>query len=292
MADLADKLKAAGIKIKLIKATGQILYKAVSLDGMWIPSDALGVGYAADEMESALKDKKTQLKEGRGEPLLALYQKLTVKYPEVSNATVKLTNRQIVSAGKNGLLLQVCDGNGNLVKMMANKSQIETMPDGEVMLQIGNDFSYDLVYGDGTHGTIRGARLIEKIEEENQTMPLQVTLSADQIKAMSVRGVTISLPQDDGIERLFIPEKYVVRDVAAGRCAVFLYPDHQYSYVPTGDEHKRLSVNGEKLGSLLGVAIKQISEGSSLSRRIAAVERRMGIENAKHLGETLLGMAD
>lgn len=65
MADLADKLKAAGIQIKLIKATGQILYKAVGLDGMWVPSDALGVGYAADEMESALKDKKTQLKEGR-----------------------------------------------------------------------------------------------------------------------------------------------------------------------------------------------------------------------------------
>ena len=65
MADLADKLKAAGIQIKLIKATGQILYKAVGLDGMWVPSDALDAGYAADEMESALKDKKTQLKEGR-----------------------------------------------------------------------------------------------------------------------------------------------------------------------------------------------------------------------------------
>ena len=48
MADLADKLKAAGIQIKLIKATGQILYKAVGLDGMWVPSDALGAGYAAD----------------------------------------------------------------------------------------------------------------------------------------------------------------------------------------------------------------------------------------------------
>lgn len=290
MADLADKLKAAGIKIKLIKATGQILYKAVGLDGMWVPSDALGVGYAADEIESALKDKNPQLKEGREEPLLALYQKLTVKYPEVSNATVKLTSRQIVSAGKNGLLLQISDGNGNLAKIMANKSQIETTPDGEVMLQIGNDFSYDF-YDDGTHGTIRGARLIEKTEEENQTTPLKVILSTDQIKAMSVRGVTISLPQD-GIERLFIPEKYVVRDVAAGRCAVYLYPNHQYSYVPTGDEHKRLSVNGEKLGSLLGATIKQTSEGSSLSRRIAAVERRMGIENAKNLGETLLGMAD
>lgn len=44
--------------------------------------------------------------------------------------------------------------------------------------------------------------------------------------------------------------------------------------------------------SLLGVAIKQTSEGSSLSRRIAAVERRMGIENAKHLGAMLLGMTN
>ena len=291
MADLADKLKAAGIKIKLIKATGQILYKAVGLDGMWVSFDALGAGYAADEMESALKDKKTQLKEGRGEPLLALYQKLTVKYPEVSNATVKLTSRQIVSAGKNGLLLQISDGNGNLAKMMANKSQIETTPDGEVMLQIGNDFFYDLVYDDGTHGTIRGAKLIQQIDEENHVEPVQVILSENQIKAMSIRGVTIHLPQN-GIERLFIPEKYVLRDLDAGQCTVLLYPNQQYSYVPIGDSKKRLNIQGDRLSEFLGSSINPITESTGLKRKIAAVERRAGIENAKFLGKMLQGMTD
>ena len=62
--------------------------------------------------------------------MLALYQKLTVKYPEVSNATVKTDQPTNCVSLQNGLLLQVCDGNGNLAKIMANKSQIETTPDG------------------------------------------------------------------------------------------------------------------------------------------------------------------
>ena len=46
----------------------------------------------------------------------------------------------------------------------------------------------------------------------------------------SIRGVTLHLPQN-GIERLFIPEKYVLRDLDAGQCTVLLYPNLQYSYV-------------------------------------------------------------
>lgn len=36
--------------------------------------------------------------------------------------------------------------------------------------------------------------------------------------------------------------------------------------------------------------INPSTENTTLSRRIAAVERRMGIENAKNLGKVLLGM--
>ena len=49
--------------------------------------------------------------------------------------------------------------------------------------------------------------------------------------AMSLRGVTVHLPQYH-IERLFIPERYVQRNVEQGSCAISLYPGWQYSYVP------------------------------------------------------------
>lgn len=69
---------------------------------------------------------------------------------------------------------------------MVNKSEVTTSPDGKITFNVGNDFSYDLVYEDETHGTIRGAKLIQQIDEENHVMPVQVILSENQIKAMSI----------------------------------------------------------------------------------------------------------
>ena len=101
---------------------------------------------------------------------------------------------------------------------------------------------------------IDGAKLIQQIDEENHVEPMQVVLSENQIKAMSIRGVTLHLPQND-IDRLFIPEKYVLRDLDAGQCTVLLYPKHQYSYVPIGDSKKRLNIQGDRLSEFLGSSI-------------------------------------
>ena len=107
----------------------------------------------------------------------------------------------------------------------------------------------------------------------------------------SIRGVTLHLPQN-GIERLFIPEKYVLRDLDAGQCTVLLYPNLQYSYVPIGDSKKRLNIQGDRLSEFLGSSINLITESTGLKRKIAAIERRAGIENAKFLGKMLQGMTD
>lgn len=291
MADFADKLKTAGIETKVKKATGQVLYRATVLDGAWVPEDALGSEFTSEGIKYALKNGKMQIAEDAEITLLDRYQELTIQYPEVCTAAVKLSNRQILSARKNGLVLQVHDDNGNPAKLMVNKSEVTTSPDGEITFNVGNDFSYDLVYEDGTHGTIRGAKLIQQIDEENHVEPVQVILSENQIKAMSIRGVTIHLPQN-GIERLFIPEKYVLRDLDAGQCTVLLYPNQQYSYVPIGDSKKRLNIQGDRLSESLGSSINPITESTGLKRKIAAVERRAGIENAKFLGKTLQGMTD
>lgn len=291
MADFADKLKTAGIETKVKKATGQVLYRATVLDGAWVPEDALGSEFTSEGIEYALKNGEMQIAEDAEITLIDRYQELTIQYPEVCTAAVKLSSRQILSAGKNGLVLQVHDDNGNPAKLMVNKSEVTTSPDGEIIFNVGNDFSYDLVYEDGTHGTIRGAKLIQQIDEENHVEPVQVILSENQIKAMSIRGVTLHLPQN-GIERLFIPEKYVLRDLDAGQCTVLLYPNLQYGYVPIGDSKKRLNIQGDRLSEFLGSSINPITESTGLKRKIAAVERRAGIENAKFPGKMLQGMTD
>lgn len=291
VADFADKLETAGIETKVKKETRQVLYRATALDGAWVPEDALGSEFTSERIEYALKNGRISLAEDTESTLLDRYQKLTIQYPEVCTAAVRLSSRQILSAGKNGLILQVHDDNGNPAKLMVNKSEVTTSPDGEITFNVGNDFSYDLVYGDGPHGTIRGAKLIQQIDEENNVKTLSVILAENQIKAMSLRGVTIALPSR-GIERLFIPEKYVVRNTVEGQCTVLLYPNHQYNYIPTDGENKRNSIQGDQLVAILGVAINPSTENATLSRRIAAVERRMGIENAKNLGKVLLGMAN
>lgn len=289
--DFAKLLQSEGVKIRVKKLTGQLLYKATDLDGAWIPADALGDGFTLAGLESAIKNKSETLDTNRSTPIAELYHELTTNYPQSCDTSVRLTARQICSAGKCGVLLQIHDSSGNPAKLMIDNSHIHTTPDGSVSADIGAAFSYDITYDDGTHGTIRGTDLIRQIDEENLTQPLIVSLTADQIMAMSLRGVTVHLPQHH-IERLFIPERYVQRNVEQGSCAISLYPGWQYSYVPTGSEKTRKSISGAELAQSLGGVVQVGTSESSLARRVANVERRAGIANAKELGKILGGMAD
>lgn len=290
-ADFAKLLQSAGVKIRVKKQSGQLLYKAADLDGTWIPADALGDGFTLSGLETSMKSGLEGLDEGHGTPIADLYRNLTTEYPQNCDTPVRLTARQICSAGKRGVLLQIQDANGNPAKLMMDNRHIHTTSDGTVTADIGAAFSYDITYDDGTHGTIRGTDLIRQIDEANLTQPLTVSLTADQIIAMSLRGVTVQLPQY-GIERLFIPEHYVQRNVEQGSCAISLYPGWQYSYVPTGSEKTRKSISGADLAQSLGGVVQVDSTADSLARRVANVERRAGIANAQELGKILSGMAD
>ena len=289
--DFAKLLQSEGVKIRVKKLTGQLLYKAADLDGAWIPADALGDGFTLAGLESAIKNKSETLDTNRSTPIAELYHELTTNYPQSCDTSVRLTARQICSAGKRGVLLQIHDSSGNPAKLMIDNSHIHTTPDGSVSADIGTAFSYDITYDDGTHGTIRGTDLIRQIDEENLTQPLIVSLTADQIMAMSLRGVTVQLPQY-GIERLFIPEHYVQRNIEQGSCAISLYPGWQYSYVPIGSEKTRKSISGAELAQSLGGVVQVDTSESSLARRVANVERRAGIANAQVLGKLLGSMAD
>lgn len=289
--DFIKQLQSEGVKARVKKQTGQLLYKAADLDGTWVPADALGDGFTLAGLENTIKNKSENLDTNHSTPIAELYQELTTNYPQSCDTSVRLTSRQICSAGKRGVLLQIHDSSGNPAKLMIDNSHIHTTPDGSVSADIGAAFSYDITYDDGTHGTIRGTDLIRQIDEENLTQPLIVSLTADQIMAMSLRGVTVHLPQYH-IERLFIPERYVQRNVEQGSCAISLYPGWQYSYVPTGSEKTRKSISGVDLAQSLGGVVQVGTSESSLARRVANVERRAGIANAQVLGKLLGSMAD
>lgn len=289
--DFIKQLQAEGVKARVKKQTGQLLYKAADLDGTWVPADALGDGFTLTGLENTIKNKSENLDTNHSTPIAELYQELTTNYPQSCDTSVRLTSRQICSAGKRGVLLQIHDSSGNPAKLMIDNSHIHTTPDGSVSADIGAAFSYDITYDDGTHGTIRGTDLIRQIDEENLTQPLIVSLTADQIMAMSLRGVTVHLPQYH-IERLFIPERYVQRNVEQGSCAISLYPGWQYSYVPIGSEKTRKSISGAELAQSLGGVVQVGTSESSLARRVANVERRAGIANAHELGKLLGSMAD
>lgn len=289
--DFIKQLQSEGVKARIKKQTGQLLYKAADLDGTWVPADALGDGFTLAGLENTIKNKSENLDTNHSTTIAALYQELTTNYPQSCDTSVRLTSRQICSAGKRGVLLQIHDSSGNPAKLMIDNSHIHTTPDGSVSADIGAPFSYDITYDDGIHGTIRGTDLIRQIDEENLTQPLIVSLTADQIKAMSLRGVTVHLPQYH-IERLFIPERYVQRNVEQGSCAISLYPGWQYSYVPIGSEKTRKSISGAELAQSLGGVVQVGTSESSLARRVANVERRAGIANAQELGKLLGSMAD
>ena len=290
-ADFAKLLQSEGVKILVKKQSGQLLYKAVNLDGTWIPADALGDGFTLSGLETSIKSGLEGLDTSHGTPIAELYRELTTEYPQSCDTAVRLTARQICSVGKRGVLLQIQDVNGNPAKLMMDNRHIHTTSDGTVTADIGAAFSYDITYDDGTHGTIRGTDLIQQIDEANLTQPLVVRLTADQIMAMSLRGVTVHLPQYH-IERLFIPERYVQRNVEQGSCAISLYPGWQYSYVPIGSENTRKSISGAELAQSLGGVVQVGTSESSLARRLANVERRAGIANAQELGKLLGSMAD
>ena len=289
-ADFAKLLQSEGVKIRVKKQSRQLLYKAVDLDGTWIPADALGDGFTLGGLEISMKSGFEGLDEGHGTPIADLYRELTTEYPQNCDTPIRLTARQICSAGKRGVLLQIQDANGNPAKLMMDNRHIHTTSDGAVTADIGAAFSYDITYDDGTHGTIRGTDLIRQIDEANLTQPLTVSLTANQIIAMSLRGVTVHLPQY-GIERLFIPEHYVQRNVEQGSCTISLYPGWQYSYVPTGSEKTRKSISGADLAQSLGCVVQVDTFESSLARRVANVERRAGIANAQELGKLLGSVA-
>lgn len=288
-----DALHRQGIRTRLDKRTGAVTYIMNDESDSKIPEDALGFGYARSAIEQALQTGNFDLSgtESPPEPLLSRYQKTMRHQTDIHDTLVEVTARQLIRTSLDGVLLAVKDRNGNEARLMLEADCVNGLPDGRTQIALGSGFAYDIVYPDGQHGTVRGADLIRQIELQNGVKPVTVTLGASEIKTMSLKGITVTLPQA-GMERIFIPAEYVHYDKLTGSCTADIYQNWDYSYVPVSEEPnpERRSMKGAVLADTM-LTNRQPRQGDDLRSRIAYVERKAKLANARHLAATLMTMS-
>lgn len=288
-----DALHRQGIRTRLDKRTGAVTYIMNDESDSKIPEDALGSGYARSAIEQALQTGDFDLSgtESPPEPLFSRYQKTIRHQTDIHDTLVEVTARQLIRTSRDGVLLAVKDRNGNEARLMLEADCVNGLPDGRTQIALGSGFEYDIVYPDGQHGTVRGADLIRQIELQNGVKPVTVTLGASEIKTMSLKGITVTLPQA-GMERIFIPAEYVHYDKLTGSCTADIYQNWDYSYVPVSEEPnpERRSMKGAVLTDTM-LTNRQPRQGDDLRSRIAYVERKAKLANARHLAATLMTMS-
>lgn len=288
-----DALHRQGIRTRLDKRTGAVTYIMNDESDSKIPEDALGSGYARSVIEQALQTGDFELlgTESPPEPLFSRYQKTLRHQTNIHDTLVEVTARQLIRTSRDGVLLAVKDRNGNEARLMLEADCVNGLPDGRTQIALGSGFAYDIVYPDGQHGTVRGADLIRQIELQNGVKPVTVTLGASEIKTMSLKGITVTLPQA-GMERIFIPAEYVHYDKLTGSCTADIYQNWDYSYVPVSEEPnpERRSMKGSVLTDTV-LTNRQPRHGDDLRSRIAYVERKAKLANARHLAATLMTMS-
>lgn len=288
-----DALHRQGIRTRLDKRTGAVTYIMNDESDSKIPEDALGSGYARSAIEQALQTGNFDLSgtESPPEPLFSRYQKTLRHRTDTHDTLVEVTSKQLIQTSRDGVLLAVKDRNGNEARLMLEADCVNGLPDGRTQIALGSGFAYDIVYPDGQHGTVRGADLIRQIELQNGVKPVTVTLGASEIKTMSLKGITVTLPQA-GMERIFIPAEYVHYDKLTGSCTADIYQNWDYSYVPVSEEPnpERRSMKGAVLTDTM-LTNRQPRQGDDLRSRIAYVERKAKLANARHLAATLMTMS-
>lgn len=286
-----DELNRQGIRTKLDRRTGAITYVMDDADESQVPEDALGPAMSQAAINVAIESGDAAALSSTPPALgdlLTMYQATQRGTANTPDTLVTVTQKQILQAGQDGLLLAVKDKNGNPARLMLDADHVEGKPDGTMQIALGGAFEYDIVYSGGQHGTMRGNDLIKQIETDNGVAPIWVNLSASEIRTMSLKGVTVTLPQA-GIDRVFIPAEFVRYDKSAGACRVAIYDNWNYSAMPISDakakpEHR--SMKGSQLVDTI-TACQQPQQGDSLRRRIAYVERKAALASVHHLAATL-----
>lgn len=282
------------ITISRNKRTGLATYDLNDLEGSRVSELVLGGAWSTQAIIDAIRLQDFSFKENAqsAPTLLEQFESQSSTLPHAPDILVELSEAQIDALTQDGLLLNAQDQSGAAVKIMIDRNHVDIMPDSRTFVALGSAYDY-YFYGSGGQGHINGRRLIQQLELTNHVAPLNMQVPAHHIKSMSLKGITIHLP-DAGIERIFIPAEHVHFDRTSGTCSIDLYEHWQYLYTavpaspdaPTSAE-LRQSIAGNELADHLKGLEQTPQDTIELQRRIGALQDRATLAKVKLLAGAL-----
>jgi hypothetical protein len=198
-----------------------------------------------------------------------------------------------------GILIEIPDVTGKTGQVFINNNRVNySEQTQEYEVYIGDKYDYYFVNEEVnpdvseseqlSNKYVKGENLIRTLEKQNNVIPTEIEIGAADIKALSLKGMTITLP-DQEIESLFIENEYVTYDRLKGSCTVKIYENWNYNY-RNADKNNKNILQNIKGTAIINILKSRDAKNSSLANRIAALERRTLIKDTKALAETLLLM--
>lgn len=287
--DFISKMADIGIKVKTYRS-GTTSYKMP--DGESTLSETiLGEEYTTEVIRQVISGELTEFPPHKVQSIRECFEQQARNTENEPDVLIALKPTQILNTSTKGILLAVADAASNPAQLMLDKSHV-IFDNNQAFAALGARFEYTLHGADGLD-SINGEKLIRQLELANNVQPRERQIVAAQIKTMSLKGVTISLPSA-GIERLFIPNDYVHFDAVSGTCSVSLYDNWTYTFTPIVTQDKqslsRQSIKGAALCDAIQADRQHYPDGD-LKHRINYVERQSHLAETEFLADMLLTMA-
>lgn len=278
--------------------SGILSYHFDDIDRSIIKERALGGAFTTEAIIKAINKKEFDFPDPETQESVADEFNKSVKTKVEENDTrILLTDENIERVTLDGILINVPDGEDG--KVFIENSHVNFLEDSQQYeIYIGSDFNYyftsknldpDVPESEQLSSRyIKGENLIRVLETVNGIEPVEVEVGEADIKAISPKGMVISLP-DLGLDSIFIENEFISYSrLNGGDCKVKIYENWTYNF--------RSAQNGKDKGNELkhikgrslieALSGREISN-NSLERKIAAMERRCTLADAKLLAETL-----
>lgn len=282
------RMAEVGITVKTNRK-GMVSYKLPDGEST-LSETVLGEEYATDVIQQIVHGTLTAFPAHQSRDIRACFEQQAKHMPDEPDTFVALRAEQVIKTSADGILLAVMDSAGKPAHLMLDKDHV-VFNGNQILAALGTRFEYTF-HGENGLDSARGEALIRNIELANNVSPRILRLSAAQIKTISLKGVTLSLP-DAGIERLFIPAEYVHLDSENGICSISIYDNWTYTFTPVPQETAqpvRQSIKGAPLYDAIA-SEQQHTPVDDLRKRINYIERQSKFAETEFLADMLLTMS-
>lgn len=243
----------------------------------------MGAAYSTDAIKAAIVTGEAFFEDADTVDLIAEHFDRTNR-PLADEVMVRVNRQSVLQTTADGVLLAVPDTE-KPGRLFVDRSKVKYHEDtDELVVAITAAFKYTAMADDGKSYSLRGEDLIRKLELAAGVQPAVLELDNHDIKSMSAKGVTISLPEY-GIDRLFVPAENVEYDdqTLGGAVRVSLWDHWSYSFHALDGKQKYV-IGSELIGEL---EKRQVAIDGSLAGRIRSMQRRNLIADTKQLADTL-----